>query len=216
MKKESYSFMQVALTVLFVSAFLISNVVTSRQVALPFGLSISGGIFIFPITYILSDVFSEVYGYKWSRVTCYLAFAMNLLMSLIFTLVISVPAPSYFTSQAAFETVLGNSPRVLFASLLAYVMGDLANDRVFAKMKAKHENEITGFGARAILSSLVGELSDSLIFVPIAFLGTMPVSSLLTMIVTQVLLKTSYEVIILPITTLVAKKLTVYEKAINA
>lgn len=211
MKKENYSFMQVVLTVLFVCSLLISNVVTSRQVALPFGLTISGGIFIFPITYILSDVFSEVYGYKWSRITCYLAFSMNLLMSLIFTIVIKVPAPSYFTSQEAFETVLGNSPRVLSASLFAYVMGDLVNDKVFAKMKAKHQNEIKGFGVRAIVSSLLGELSDSLIFVPIAFLGTMPISSLLTMIVTQVILKTSYEVIILPITTLVAKKLTTYE-----
>lgn len=211
MKKENYSYIQIWLTVLFVSALLISNVVTSKQVLMPLGLTMTGGIFIFPITYILSDVFSEVYGYRWSRITCYMAFSMNLLMSLIFTLVINTKAPSYWTAQQAFATVLGNSPRVLFASLLAYVVGDFANDKVFAKMKQKHVHEIKGFGWRAIISSVVGELTDSLIFVPIAFLGQMPLATLLTMIVSQVVLKTGYEIIILPITTLVAKKLTAYE-----
>lgn len=208
--KNKISVIQAILTVLYVVSLLISNIITSKQVLLPFNITMTGAVFIFPITYILSDVFSEVYGYKWSRITCYLAFAMNLLMVLIFTLVIKTPAPSYWTNQGAFETVLGNTPRILFASLLAYVIGDFVNDKIFSKMKAKHK-DLKGFGWRAILSSLFGELVDSLIFLPLAFLGQMPIMTLVIMTVMQVLIKTGYEIVILPITTLVAKGLNKIE-----
>lgn len=215
MRKYKASFLQVCLTILFVSAMLISNVITSKQIQFPFGITMTGAIVIFPITYILSDVFSEVYGYKWSRVTCYFAFSMNLLMVLVFSLVIATPAPSYWQNQEAFATVLGSTPRVMGASLLAYVVGDFVNDRVFRKMKEKHIDELKGFGWRAIISSLVGELCDSLVFVPLAFLGQMPFKTLTTMVVCQVLLKTAYEVIVLPLTTLVAKKANKYEKELR-
>lgn len=208
--KNKISVIQAILTILYVVSLLISNIITSKQVLLPFNITMTGAVFIFPITYILSDVFSEVYGYKWSRITCYLAFAMNLLMVLIFTLVIKTPAPSYWTNQGAFETVLGNTPRILFASLLAYVIGDFVNDKIFSKMKAKHK-DLKGFGWRAILSSLFGELVDSLIFLPLAFLGQMPIMTLVIMTVMQVLIKTGYEIVILPITTLVAKGLNKIE-----
>ena len=172
----------------------------------------TGAVFIFPITYILSDVFSEVYGYKWSRITCYFAFSMNLFMVIVFGLVILTPAPSYWTNQEAFATVLGSTPRVMGASLLAYVIGDFVNDRVFRKMKEKHSNELKGFGVRAIVSSFFGELCDSLVFLPIAFIGLMPLETLATMTVCQVLIKTGYEIVILPLTTLVAKKAKKYEE----
>lgn len=215
MKKERISFLQVCLTIVFVTAMLISNVITAKQVLLPGGITMTGAVFIFPITYILSDVFSEVYGYKWSRVTCYFAFSMNLFMVIVFSLVIQTPAPSYWTNQEAFATVLGSTPRVMGASLLAYVIGDFVNDRVFRKMKAKHSNELKGFGWRAIISSFFGELCDSLVFLPIAFLGQMPLKTLATMTVCQVLIKTSYEIVILPLTTLVAKKANKYEKELR-
>ena len=215
MKKERISFLQVCLTIVFVTAMLISNVITAKQVLLPGGITMTGAVFIFPITYILSDVFSEVYGYKWSRVTCYFAFSMNLFMVIVFSLVIQTPAPSYWTNQAAFATVLGSTPRVMGASLLAYVIGDFVNDRVFRKMKEKHSDELKGFGWRAIISSFFGELCDSLVFLPIAFLGQMPLKTLATMTVCQVLIKTSYEIVILPLTTLVAKKANKYEKELR-
>ena len=215
MKKERISFLQVCLTIVFVTAMLISNVITAKQVLLPGGITMTGAVFIFPITYILSDVFSEVYGYKWSRITCYFAFSMNLFMVIVFSLVLQTPAPSYWTNQEAFATVLGSTPRVMGASLLAYVIGDFVNDRVFRKMKAKHSNELKGFGWRAIISSFFGELCDSLVFLPIAFLGQMPLKTLATMTVCQVLIKTSYEIVILPLTTLVAKKANKYEKELR-
>lgn len=215
MKKERISFLQVCLTIVFVTAMLISNVITAKQVLLPGGITMTGAVFIFPITYILSDVFSEVYGYKWSRITCYFAFSMNLFMVIVFSLVIQTPAPSYWTNQEAFATVLGSTPRVMGASLLAYVIGDFVNDRVFRKMKEKHSNELKGFGWRAIVSSFFGELCDSLVFLPIAFLGQMPLKTLATMTVCQVLIKTGYEVVILPLTTLVAKKTNKYEEELR-
>lgn len=213
MKKVSE--LQLFLTVLFVASFLISNVITSKQILFPFNITMTGAIYIFPVTYILSDLFSEVYGYRWSRVTCYLAFAMNLLMVMMFTLAIKSPSPSYWTAQEAFETVLGNTPRILFASLLAFVVGDFANDKVFKKMKSKYSNSHKRFGTRAILSSFVGELVDSLIFLPIAFFGQMPFKTLAIMTVTQVFIKTGYEVVILPLTTFVVKKVSAKEQQIT-
>lgn len=211
MKKIKISFVQCVLTIVFVTAMLISNVITAKQVLLPFGITMTGAVFIFPLTYILSDVFSEVYGYTWSRVTCYFAFSMNLFMVVVFTLVIRTPAPDYWTNQEAFATVLGSTPRIMGASLLAYVVGDFVNDRIFRKMKERHATELKGFGWRAIVSSLFGELCDSLVFLPLAFLGQMPVRTLAIMTVCQVGIKTAYEIVILPITTLVVKKVRRYE-----
>lgn len=210
--KKPISELQLYLTVLFVASYMIANVITAKQVLLPFGITMTGAVLIFPITYVLSDLFSEVYGYRWSRITCYLAFAGNLLMVLIFSLVIITPAPDYWTDQEAFQTVLGNTPRILAASLTAFVIGDFVNDRVFKKMKEKHPEDHKGFGARAILSSFCGEIVDSLIFLPLAFLGTMPIMTLIYMTILQVFIKTGYEVVILPLTRLVVKKVSAHEK----
>ena len=199
--------LKIYLTILFVSCLLIANVVTAKQLQLPFGITMRGAIFTSPISYILSDIFSEVYGYRWSRITCYLAFCMNLLMVGIFQLVISTPAPNYWTNQEAFATVLGSAPRVLAASSLGMLAGDFVNDRVFRRMKAAHKHEHKGFGARAITSSFAGELADSALFIPIAFLGTMPASQMVVMGLTQAALKVLYEIIIFPATSTACKKI---------
>lgn len=211
-KKQSYSLVQIILTVLFVSCFLISNILAVKQIQLPFGITMTSAVYIFPIVYILSDVFSEVYGYKWSRITCYMAFAMNILMVIFFELAIITKAPAYYTMSDAVKSVLGSSFRTLVASLTAYVAGDFVNDVVFREMKKKHKGEMKGFGLRAILSSLCGEIVDSSIFIPIAFIGLMPTKNLIIMGITQVVLKVAYEIIILPFTSLTARKLTKYER----
>ena len=211
-RTKKASILQLMLTLLFVVSLVISNIITAKQVLLPFNITMTAAVIIFPITYVLSDLFSEVYGYKWSRFTCYLGFAANLFAVLIFTAAIATPAPDYWMNQEAFEVVLGNTPRVLGASLLAFVIGDLVNDKVFKHFKEKHPNDHKGFGFRAILSSFCGELVDSLIFLPLAFLGQMPVETLATMMVCQVLIKTGYEVIILPVTHQVVKVVSKYEQ----
>lgn len=209
--KKKISMLQMILTITAIVNLLISNIITSKQVQFPLGITMTAGIYIFPITYILSDVFSEIYGYKWSRFVCYLSFIANIFMVLVFGLVISSPAPSYWLNQEAFATVLGNTPKILLASMTGYVIGDLVNDKVFKKLKEKHEKDHKGFGARAILSSLCGEFVDSLIFIPIAFYGEMPTSVMVTMLFTQVTLKVGYEIVILPLTKYIVGRVAKYE-----
>lgn len=203
--KKSISIMQMTLTVLSVVSLLVANIVSAKQFVLPFGITMTGAVIVFPITYILSDLFSEVYGYKWSRITCYIGFAMNIFMVLIFQIAIITPAPNYWQNQEAFEIVLGSTPRTLIASLMAYVIGDLVNDTVFKKMKEKKVG-MNGFALRAIISSFCGEIVDSAIFIPIAFIGQMPFETLLTMGITQVLLKVCYEIVIVPLTAYITKR----------
>jgi len=205
------STLQAILTVLFVSCLLISNTVASKILLLPFGITMTSGVIIFSLTYILSDVFSEIYGYKWSRFTCYLAFAMNLLMVIVYQIVISTPFPSYWEHQESFQIVLGNTPRILFASLTAFVIGDFANDIVFEKMKRNYKNSHKGFGLRAIVSSLIGEIIDSAIFLPIAFIGIMPAKTLVIIALTEVSIKVAYEIMILPLTSFIVRKISKYE-----
>lgn len=212
---KKVSMLQLYLTIIAIVNLLVSNIITSKQVILPFNITMTAGIFVFPITYILSDVFSEVYGYKWSRLVCYLSFIANIFMVSVFELVIKSPAPSYWQDQMAFQTVLGNTPKILFASMLGFMVGDFVNDKVFKLLKERHKENHEGFGLRAILSSLCGEMADSLIFIPIAFLGQMPVHTLITMMFTQVCLKVGYEIIILPLTKYIVNKVSAYENELG-
>ncbi len=213
--EKSHSSLKLILTVIFIVTLLVSNVITGRQIELPFGIVMTWAIIIFPITYILSDVFSEVYGYKWSRITCYLWFACNLFMSLVFMAVINMKAPAYFENSSAYSIALWNTWRILVSSLVAYVVWDFVNDKIFQKMKANHPDDNKWFGWRAILSSSAWETVDSGIFIPLAFIGTMPTKTLLLMIALQVVFKVVYEIIILPLTVCVTKKVQKYEDKLN-
>ena len=208
------SMLQVLLTILFVGALLISNIVSARIFNF-FGHGMTCAVIVFPVTYILSDLFSEVYGYKWSRFTCYLAFTINLLAVGIFYLVSCLPA--VIPAQAeAFNSILLGTFACSMASFIAFVMGDFINDKVFEKMKKKHQGlqNHKGFAFRAILSSIAGEFIDSCIYLPLAFLVLNPimgVKDVLVMIILQVSLKTLYETLILPLTTVIVKKVSKYE-----
>ena len=151
------------LVVLNTVAMLISNIIACKVFSIGFAV-LPCAVVIFPITYILSDVFSEVYGYKWSRITAWIAFGANLFMVGIFAITNIIPGVDPETS-AAMQKVLGTTPWSLAASLAAYMIGDLMNDKVFRKLKQKQGEK--GFALRAILSSLVGELCDSCIFIPL-------------------------------------------------
>lgn len=207
---KKISLRQTVLTVFYVVALLVSNIIVNKQFTVG-GIVLPAAVFIFPIVYILSDVFSEVYGYRWSRITCWMALAANLFMVGFFALTIALPYPEYFEGQTAFQAVLGSTPKALFASALALCVGDWLNDLVFQKMKGN--KDLKGFGLRAILSSLVGEIADSCICLPIIFLGTMPITAIIQMIVFQVLAKVGYEIVILPLTTFVVKKMSGLELA---
>ena len=208
------SVLQVLLTVIFVSTLLISNIISARLFDF-FGVGMTGAVMVFPITYVLSDLFSEVYGYKWSRFTCYLAFAINLFAVGVFYLISCLPA--VIPAQAeAFNTILVGAFSCTMASFTAFVVGDFVNDKIFAKMKKKHEGLTNheGFAARALLSSYAGEMVDSCIYLPLAFLVFNPIMSVgevFSMIALQVSIKTAYELAILPLTTFLTKKISKYE-----
>lgn len=214
--KKNYSFLQLILTVLFVVALLLSNIVGAKQLWLPFGIASTAALILFPITYVLSDVFSEVYWYRWSRITCYIWFAANLFMCLIFAACIAMPSSPFWWNQEAFATILWSTPRVVFASLLWFVVWDFCNDRVFRRMKKKYQNTTKRFGLRAIVSSMVWEAVDSAIFIPIAFIGSMPLNELVKMRAVYVAMKVMYEALILPFTTFIMKKVKKHEDSLIA
>lgn len=195
--KERVSPLLVRLVVIFTSCLVISNILANRMIQVgPW--SMDAGNLLFPVTYILSDMFSEVYGYKWSRRVTWWAAAMNLMFACLVALTNILPAPDYF-DPAPFQMALGSSFRIVVASLISYVVGDLVNDRVFRKMR-QGKQVMQGFTTRAFVSSLMGQIVDSTLFVTIAFIGTMPIVDLLFMIVLNIIVKVGYEVVILPVT----------------
>ena len=204
MNNKKVSSILLTLCVVFVSCIIMSNVLANETLQL-YKWSLDAGIFLFPITYILSDIFSEVYGYKWSRRVTWMAVTLNLIFSLLIILACKLPHPIWFDGSH-FELALCGSFRIVLASAISYQCGDLINDIIFKKMKKNHSDS-KGFIERAILSSLGGECVDSILFVMIAFLGTMPFSEIFPMIMMNIICKTGYEVMICPLTNIIMKKI---------
>lgn len=215
LRNEKHSSLKLLLTIIFVSCLIVSNIIAGKQIQLPFDLVMPAAVIVFPITYILSDIFSEVYGYRWSRTTNYIGLTMNLFAVVVFTIAITIPAPAFYENQEAFKIILGNTPRILIASTLGLWVGDYLNDNVFRVMKKKHQSSHKNYGVRAILSSLVGQIGDSLIFIPIAFYGVMPVEVMIKMVFTQALLKVGYEVLILPVSKRLMLKVSAHESEVS-
>lgn len=210
MQKPSYSPLYVRLVAFYVATLLISNILAVKQFTV-LGATLPTAVLVFPVVYILSDVFSEVYGYRASRNTRYLAFGCNLFMNIMFMIGIALPAAASFTAQDAMVAILGNTPRILLASFAGFLIGDLVNDRVFKRMKAKHPDSSKGFKFRAVLSSLFGELCDSALFYPIAFAGILPLELMVQMGLLQACVKTLYEFVISPVTLWIVNKAKKYE-----
>jgi uncharacterized integral membrane protein (TIGR00697 family) len=195
--KNSVSVLFMFAGILFATCLLISNILATKILMIgPWAAP--AGVLIFPIAYILNDVITEVWGFKKARLIIWTGFAVNVLAVLFFTVGIVVPGAPFWQNQEAFSTILGNTPRIVAASLSAYLVGSFLNAFVMSRMKVMTGGK--GFSGRAILSTVIGESADSLIFISIAFAGIFPVGVLVTMIFTQAMLKTVYEILILPIT----------------
>ena len=197
------------LAVIFCVCLVSSNLFVPRtwQVgSLPFQLS--GAILIFPISYIVNDCLTEVYGYKSAMKVILMGFVMSLFISLMAGIVTKLPAPLYEDNRAlseSFNSLFSLAPRSAVASLLAFFVGSTVNARIMTVMKQRSGDK--GFGWRAILSSLAGEAADSLIFFPIVFTGIMPLRGIVSLVITQVICKVAYEVIILPLTAFIVRLL---------
>ena len=186
-----------AISVFFVSILLISDVASSKIVDLKW-FTFDGGTLLFPLSYIFGDVLTEVYGYKRSRQVIWLGFAMTLLMSIIFIVVGKLPPASGWDNQAAYDAILGLTPRIVIASLIAYFAGEFSNSFILAKMKIWTKGKM--LWARTIGSTIVGELLDSTLFIAIAFWGVFPTSLIVTLIISNYVFKTAVEVLFTPLT----------------
>jgi uncharacterized integral membrane protein (TIGR00697 family) len=200
--KKTVSVLFMLAGILFAICLLISNILATKIILIG-SWAAPAGVLIFPIAYIINDVIVEVWGYRKARLIIWSGFAVNLLAALFFTLAIVVPAAPFWQNQAAFSTILGSTPRIIIASLLAYLTGSFLNAFVMSKVKVLMKGK--DFSVRAILSTLVGETTDSMIFITIAFAGNLPLNVLLGMILTQACIKTVYEIVILPFTIVVVK-----------
>jgi len=199
-KKVSVAYMWLA--IVFVTCLIASNMFEAKLLDLHW-FSVTAGLLCFPISYIIGDVTTEVYGFKAARRVIWAGFAMNFFVVALGGLACMLPAPAFWTNGEAFDTVFGLAPRIACASLTAFVSGSIINAWVMDRMHNVHGEK--HFSLRAIASTLAGEGVDSLIFFPMAFGGTMPGMELLKMMVVQIFLKTLYEVIILPVTIQVVK-----------
>ena len=198
--KKTVSVLFMFAGILFAICLLISNILATKIILIgPWAAP--AGVLIFPIAYIINDVIVEVWGYQKARLIIWSGFAVNLLAAIFFTLAIVVPAAPFWQNQTAFSTILGSTPRIIVASLLAYLTGSFLNAFVMSKVKVLMKGK--DFSVRAILSTLVGEAADSFIFIIIAFAGNLPFNVLIGMIFTQATIKTIYEIVILPFTILV-------------
>lgn len=190
------------IVVVFVSFMLISNILANRMIQVG-AWALDAGTLTFPVTYVISDIVSEIYGYKWSRRIAWISAAMNAILALFILTAIRIPHPEWFDASH-FAMALGSSYRIVIASIAAYVLGDWVNDVIFREMKKRNPNA-THFKLRAIFSSVGGSIVDTSVFVVIAFTFLMPASEMVPMVVISVIAKTAYEILILPLTVKVLK-----------
>ncbi|MGB3496270.1 MAG: queuosine precursor transporter [Elainellaceae cyanobacterium] len=185
------------ITALFVAVLLISNVTSTK--ILDLGLfTFDGGTLLFPLSYVFGDILTEVYGYGRSRKVIWLGFTSALLMSLTLMLVGALPPADEWPYQEAYQQILGLTPRIVSASLIAYFAGEFSNAVILAKLKIATQGR--WLWTRTISSTLMGQAVDTAIFVLVAFTGVVPNSLLLTLIVSNYVFKCAVEIMFTPIT----------------
>jgi queuosine precursor transporter len=182
---------------LFVAVLIISNVASSKIVDLgPF--TFDGGTILFPVSYIFGDILTEVYGYRRSRRVIWTGFGCAALTAITLGIVGLLPAAAGWEHQDAYMAILGQTPRIVIASLIAYFAGEFSNSFILAKMKIWTEGRF--LWSRTIGSTLIGEGIDTLLFVGIAFAGTLPTELLLSIIISNYLFKCGIEALATPLT----------------
>lgn len=202
----------------FVSSLLISNIIAGKLADFH-GVVLPAAVILFPVTYIFGDVLTEVYGFRKTRLVIWTGLGANVFMTLLFMAVLALPYPEFWTGQSAYMTVLGFTPRIVLASLVGYWVGEFLNSMVLSRLKVKTNGRFLWM--RTILSTVVGEGADTVIFIGIAFGGTVPLSVLTSMMAAQYFWKVGYEVLLTPVTYLVVRwvkcreQLDVYDRCIK-
>ena len=206
--KQQVSVLFMLFSILFCVCLIVANILETKQISV-LGISLTGGLIVFPISYIINDCVCEVWGFQKARLLIWTGFAMNFFFVSMGALCDWIPGAPYWTNEAGFNAIFGLAPRVAAASFVAFIVGSFANAYVMSKMKIRDKGR--NFSLRAILSTIVGESFDSVIFFPLALGGVVPTEELPKLMLWQVLLKTVYEVIALPITIRIVKALKEHE-----
>lgn len=197
------------LGVLFCVCLIAANLLETKQTLIG-PLNLTAGLIVFPVSYIINDCLVEVWGYRRARLIIWLGFAMNFLFVLFGLLADWLPAAPYWHGEAGFHAIFGLAPRIAAASFLAFLVGSFLNAYVMSRMKLWSSAD-RGFSLRAIASTVVGEAADSLVFFPLALGGVVPWGVMPLLMLNQVVLKTLYEVIALPLTVRVVRWLKRHE-----
>ena len=201
--EKSYKYLT-ALSVFFVSVLLISNIASTKIV--DFGwFTFDGGTLLFPLSYIFGDILTEVYGYAKARRVIWTGLAANVFMALVFMAASALPPAAPWPLQEAFASILGQTPRIVAASVIAYWAGEFLNSYVLAKIKVKMQGR--RLWIRTIGSTVVGEAIDTALFISLAFGGVLPGSLVITIMISSYLAKVALEIILTPATYAVVRTL---------
>ena len=190
------------LGILFNVCLIAANLLETKVITLC-GLTVTAGLLVFPISYIINDCIAEVWGFRKARLIIWTGFAMNFFVVSLGLVAVALPAAPFWAGEEHFNFVFGMAPRIVAASLAAFLVGSFLNAYVMSRMKLRSGGR--HFSVRAIASTVVGETADSLLFFPIAFGGVIAWQDLAAMMVLQIVLKSLYEVIILPVTVRVVR-----------
>ena len=200
--KEKVSVPFMLLGILFNVCLIAANLLETKVIQVG-SLTVTAGLLVVPSSYIINDCIAEVWGFKKARLIIWSGFAMNFFVVALGLIAVAIPAAPFWEGEEHFNFVFGMAPRIVAASLMAFLVGSFLNAYVMSKMKVASQGR--NFSARAIWSTVVGETADSLIFFPVAFGGVIAWKELLIMMGIQIVLKSMYEVIILPVTIRVVK-----------
>ena len=200
--KEKVSVPFMLLGILFNVCLIAANLLETKVIQVG-SLTVTAGLLVFPISYIINDCIAEVWGFKKARLIIWSGFAMNFFVVALGLIAVAIPAAPFWEGEEHFNYVFGMASRNVAASQIAFLVGSFLNAYVMSKMKVASQGR--NFSARAIWSTVVGETADSLIFFPVAFGGVIAWKELLIMMGIQIVLKSMYEVIILPVTIRVVK-----------
>lgn len=194
-QKVSVPFM--LLGILFNVCLIAANLLETKVIQV-FGITVTAGLLVFPVSYIINDCIAEVWGFRKARLIIWSGFAMNFFVVMLGLIAVALPAAPFWEGASHFNFVFGMAPRIVAASLSAFLVGSFLNAYVMSRMKVASGGR--HFSARAIWSTVAGETADSLIFFPVAFGGIIAWQELLVMMCIQIVLKSLYEVLILPVT----------------
>ena len=208
-KDNKVSVLFMLFSILFCVCLIAANVLETKQIA--FGsISLTGGLIVFPVSYIINDCVCEVWGYKKTRMLIWTGFAMNFFFVMLGAICDMIPGAPYWTNDEGFHAVFGLAPRIAFASFLAFICGSFVNAYVMSKMKLSSGGKM--FSLRAVVSTIFGESVDSIIFFPLALWGVVPTKELPWLMLWQVILKTAYEIVVLPLTISVVRYVKRHEQ----